>query len=642
MATDPVCGMTVEPGRAAATAEHGGKSYYFCSKGCSEKFRADPQRYLAPSDVAQITIGGAAPSPLTPLPQGERGTEKILPLRPGERITTKISPLPFAGEGPGVRGAQSHASQYTCPMHPQIVRDRPGSCPICGMALEPMTPTAGHEQNPELAEMSRRFWVCLVLTVPLFILAMAAMIPGHPLVRLLGPAATDWVEFALATPVVLWGGWPFFVRAWASIVHRSPNMFTLIALGVGVANLFSIAAIVAPAAFPAAFRDEHGLVETYFEAAGVIVTLVLLGQVLELRARSRTGAAIKALLGLVPKTARLVRDDGSESDVPLETVQHGDRLRIRPGEKVPVDGIILEGASSIDESMVTGESIPIEKHAGDRAIGGTVNGTGGILMRAEKVGSETLLAQIVELVGAAQRSRAPIQSMADKVAAWFVPGVVLIAVVTFIAWSLLGPKPALAYAVVNSVAVLIIACPCALGLATPMSVMVGVGRGATAGVLIKDAESLELLEKVDTLVVDKTGTLSEGKPRLSGVFSVAEKSGAWHADDEILQTAAALERGSEHPLATAIVAAAEERGLVLPAIEDFQSQTGRGVMATVAGRPTAARQRSIDGATRNPDRRARRSSRAIAQRRPNCHVSFRRWPTGGSAGRRRPNQTNDA
>ncbi|HEV2970931.1 MAG TPA: HAD-IC family P-type ATPase, partial [Pirellulales bacterium] len=381
-------------------------------------------------------------------------------------------------------------TQYVCPMHPQIVRDAPGSCPICGMALELRTVTAAEDANPELIDMSRRFWVSVALSVPLVVIAMADVIAGRPLDRLLSPVAAQWAEFALAIPVVLWGGWPFFVRGWASIVNRSLNMFTLIAIGVGVAFVYSVAALLAPWAFPSAIRMKSGLVPGYFEAAAVIVTLVLLGQVLELRARSQTSAAIKSLLSLAPKTARLVRDDGTESDVPLESVQRGNRLRVRPGEKVPVDGTVLEGSSAVDESMVTGESIPIEKHAGDRVIGGTVNGTGGFAMQAEKVGSETLLAQIVEMVSAAQRSRAPIQHLADTVAAYFVPAVVLVAVVTFIAWGALGPTPALAYAVVNSVAVLIIACPCALGLATPMSITVGVGRGASAGVLIKNAEAL--------------------------------------------------------------------------------------------------------------------------------------------------------
>jgi Cu+-exporting ATPase len=536
--------MTVDPQRAAAVVEHQGQKFYFCSKGCAEKFRGDPGRYLAPPAVHQIQ---AAP---------HHAAKPAAPVAAGTR--------------------------YTCPMHPEVVRDAPGSCPICGMALEPMVPTAAEEANPELVGMTRRFWVCAILTAPLFLIAMAEMLPGNPLGRLIGPTAAAWIKFVLAAPVVLWGGWPFFERGWASIVRRSPNMFTLIAIGVGVAFLFSVAALLFPAAFPEAFRGEHGQVADYFEAAGVIVTLVLVGQVLELRARSQTSAAIKALLGLAPKTARLVRDDGAESDVPLESVQRENRLRVRPGEKVPVDGTIMEGSSSIDESMVTGESIPVEKRAGDPVIGGTVNGTGGFLMRAEKVGSETLLAQIVQLVSGAQRSRAPIQGLADKVAAWFVPAVVLVAILTFIVWGLVGPKPALAYAVVNSVAVLIIACPCALGLATPMSITVGMGRGATAGVLIKNAESLELLEKVDTLVVDKTGTLTEGKPRLISIVPAADQK-----EDEILRLAASLERGSEHPLAAAIVAGAEERGLALARAEDFQSHTGRGISGTIAEKKLA-------------------------------------------------------
>jgi len=474
-------------------------------------------------------------------------------------------------------------------MHPQIVRDRPGSCPICGMALEPLTVAAeGEEENPELRDMTRRFWVSAALTLPLVVLAMGMILPGDPFARLLPPRALGWLELLLATPVVLWGGWPFFVRGWYSLVHRALNMFTLIALGVGVAYVYSLVARLAPGLFPASFRDAHGEVGAYFEAAAVIVTLVLLGQVLELRARSRTGAAIKALLGLAPKTARRLRPDGAEEDVPLDQVQVGDRLRVRPGEKAPVDGVVEEGASAVDESMVTGESMPVEKKPGDRVIGATVNGTGTLVVRAERVGAETLLAQIVRMVGEAQRSRAPIQRLADQVSRWFVPAVVLVAVVTFIAWAVSEVEPAMAYAVVNAVAVLIIACPCALGLATPVSIMVATGKAATAGVLFRDAEAIEVLRQVDTLVVDKTGTLTLGKPRLLTV----EPAGGFD-ERELLRLAAGLERGSEHPLAAAIVAGAEERGVEPGHAGEFASATGKGVRGAVEGRGVALGNRAL-------------------------------------------------
>lgn len=465
-------------------------------------------------------------------------------------------------------------TQYTCPMHPQIIRDAPGSCPICGMALEPMTVTLEEEVNPELTDMSRRFWIGTVFTVPLVAIAMAESSVGN----LIGISLMPWIEFILATPVVLWCGWPLLKRGWDSLVNRSLNMFTLIALGVSVAYLYSLVAILLPGMFPASFLDEHGQTGRYFEVAAAITTLVLLGQVLELRARSQTSNAIKALLGLAPKTARLIRDDGTEVDVPLEDVQQRDRLRVRPGEKVPVDGIILEGSSAIDESMITGESIPVEKHSDDRVIGGTLNGTGGFVMRAEKVGSDTLLAHIVQLVSEAQRSRAPIQRLADTVSAYFVPAVVVIAILTFIVWFFWGPGPTLAYAIVNAVSVLIIACPCALGLATPMSITVGIGKGATLGVLIKNAEALETMEKVDTLIVDKTGTLTEGKPRL---VSLKAMNGA--TEEVVLRLAASIERGSEHPLAAAIIAGAKERGIEPMKTTDFQSLTGRGIQGTVDG-----------------------------------------------------------
>jgi P-type Cu+ transporter len=465
--------------------------------------------------------------------------------------------------------------EYTCPMHPQIVRDTPGSCPICGMALEPRTVT-GEEKNEELIDMTRRFKIGLILAIPLLLLAMSDLIPGQPLQHAVSMRLLGFVQLALATPVVLWGGWPFFQRGWASIVNRSLNMFTLIAIGTGVAYWYSVIATVFPNIFPSSFRGEAGEVGIYFEVAAVIVVLVLLGQVLELRARSQTSRAIKALLGLAPKTARVIRENGTEQEISLDVIKPGDKLRVRPGEKVPVDGVILEGASSVDESMVTGESIPVEKTKGDKVTGGTVNGTGGFIFQAERVGSETLLAQIVRMVSEAQRSRAPIQRLADVVSSYFVPAVIVCAVITFIVWSLIGPEPRLAHAIVNAVAVLIIACPCALGLATPMSIMVGTGRGATAGVLIKNAEALEVLEKIDTLIVDKTGTLTEGKPRLTSIVPVDGMS-----ESDLLRLAASIERGSEHPLAAAIVAGARLRNLALSEAQDFQSITGKGVVGKV-------------------------------------------------------------
>jgi Cu+-exporting ATPase len=471
-------------------------------------------------------------------------------------------------------------TEWVCPMHPEVVRDEPGTCPICGMALEPREGAAeGDDDNPELRDMTRRFWVSVVLAVPLLIVAMGDLIPGRPLERLASPRASGWLELLLATPVVLWGAWPFFVRGWQSVVNRSLNMFTLISLGVGVGYAYSVVATVAPGIFPRSFRTEGGGVDVYFEAAAVIVALVLLGQVLELRARSRTGAAIQALLGLAPKTARRIDKDGGEEDVPLDEVQPGDLLRVRPGEKVPVDGTVVEGKSSIDEAMVSGEPIPVEKGAGDRVIGATVNGTGAFVMKAERVGAETLLAQIVRMVSEAQRSRAPIQKLADMVAGYFVPAVVGIAVVTFAAWGLFGPEPRLAHGLINAVAVLIIACPCALGLATPMSIMVATGKGAMAGVLFKNAEAIEVLRKVDTLVVDKTGTLTEGKPKLVTLVPAE----GW-SDEELLRPVASLERASEHPLAAAIVAGATERGVKLTEAEDFESATGKGVSGRVDGR----------------------------------------------------------
>ena len=542
--------MTVDPARAAATADYAATTYYFCSKGCAAKFSADPGKYLGAKPVIE--------------PHGS-----------GDLV--QLGAVPAAAPPKSVSAAPKSAL-YTCPMHPQIVRPGPGSCPICGMALEPRTVSVNDEENPELRDMRRRFWISTALSIPLLAIAMADALPGHPLEGLGSGRGLSWLQLALATPVVLWGGWPFFVRAWNSLVNRSLNMFTLIGLGVGVAYVYSVVATLFPAAFPAAFRDANGVVAPYFEAAAVIVALVLLGQVLELKARSQTGAAIKALLGLAPKTARLVRQDGTEIDIPLEQVAPGDTLRVRPGEKIPVDGLVLDGASSVDESMISGEPIPVEKQSGARVTGATVNGTGTLVIRAERVGSETLLAQIVRMVSEAQRSRAPIQKLADVVAGYFVPIVVAVAAIAFLVWALWGPAPRMAHAIINAVAVLIIACPCALGLATPMSIMVATGKGATLGVLFKNAEAIELLRKVDTLVVDKTGTLTEGKPKLVSVESIGNYDAT-----RLLRLAASLERASEHPLAAAIVKGAEERGIALAATEGFESLTGRGVRGRVDG-----------------------------------------------------------
>ena len=583
MAIDPICGMQVDEDKAAGQSTYKGKGYFFCAPICKERFDADPEHYLNPP---------APDSAGTPTAKPElEGALHICPMDPEvEKIGPGACPKCGMALEPKFVLQPPTKKEYVCPMHPEVVQDAPGSCSICGMALEPRTVTL-EEANPELIDMTHRFWVGLALSLPLIIMTMADMIPGQPLHSVLSSLPLAWVEFALATPVVLWGGWPFFQKGWASIINRSPNMFTLIAIGTGVAYLYSIVATVAPDLFPETFRGANGEVGRYFEAAAVIVTLVLLGQVMELRARSRTSSSIKALLGLAPNTARLIRKDGREEDVPLEEVMPGDRLRVRPGEKVPVDGIVLEGASAIDESMVTGEPIPIEKTAGEKVIGATVNGTGSFVMEAKKVGSDTLLAQIVQMVSEAQRSRAPIQRLADVVSSYFVPTVVLIAVTTFTVWALIGPEPRMAYALVNAVAVLIIACPCALGLATPMSIMVGMGRGAMAGVLIKNAEALEIFEKVDTLVVDKTGTLTEGKPRLTSVISIEGLQ-----DSKLLSYSASLERVSEHPLAEAIVRGAKEKGLALYGIEDFKSTTGKGVMGKVKGQIVAlGTQRFLEG-----------------------------------------------
>ncbi len=537
---DPVCGMRVDP-RAArgGSLRHAGRAYSFCSAGCREKFAAAPERYLAPA----------------PEPAGAPGLERGL---------------------------------YVCPMHPEVRSSGPGACPICGMALEPLVAAPGEAANPELRDMTRRFQVAAALSLPLVALAMSEMLPGGGLARALPPAASAAIQLALAIPAVLWAGWPFFARGWVSLRERRLNMFTLIALGTGAATAYSAVATLAPGLFPDSMRSHGGALPLYFESAAVIVALVLLGQVLELRARSQTGAALRALLGLAPANARRLRGDGSEEDVPLAAVAVGDRLRVRPGEKLPVDGRVLEGRSAVDESMLTGEPIPVEKGPGDGVSGATINGTGSLVMRAERVGSETLLARIVQLVAEAQRSRAPVQRLADDVAAWFVPAVIAIAGLSFAAWAALGPEPRLAYALVNAVAVLIIACPCALGLATPMSIMVATGRAAQAGVLFRNAEAIEMLRGVDTLVVDKTGTLTEGKPRLASAVAAPGVD-----EDALLALAASLERASEHPLAAAIVAGAAERGLSLEPVSDFASRTGKGVTGRVRESAVALGNRAL-------------------------------------------------
>jgi Cu+-exporting ATPase len=565
-AVDPVCGMTVDPAAAPASATHEGHTYYFCCPSCKQRFQADPARYLTGTPA------------LPARPAGDGATAYTCPMHP-ELLQDHPGACPKCGmalEPAG--GLPASRLEYTCPMHPEVVSDHPGSCPKCGMALEPRTVTVEEGPNPELTDMSRRFWVGLVLSVPILLLAMSDLLPGRPL-HALNMHLLNAVQLVLATPVVLWCGWPFIARAWASVVHRSPNMFTLIALGVGAAYLYSLVATVAPGLFPESLRQAGGAVEVYFDTAAVVTVLVLLGQVLEVRARSRTSGAIRRLLGLAPKTARLVRDDGREEDIPLAQIRPGDRLRVRPGEKVPVDGVVAEGRSAVDESMISGEPIPVEKEPGSKVVGGTVNGTGALLMRAERVGNDTLLAQIVRLVGEAQRTRAPVERLVNQVSRYFVPAVVLVSVVAFVAWVSWGPEPRLGHALVSAVAVLIIACPCALGLATPMAIMVGVGRGAESGVLIRDAEALEVLRRADTLVVDKTGTLTEGKPCLAAVEPARD-----FPADELLRLAAGLERASEHPLAAAIVKGAEQRGLRPAAAEDFRSVTGKGVVGRVEGR----------------------------------------------------------
>lgn len=575
---DPICGTQVEPGAAVEKHEYDGQIYFFCSFHCLERFQADPDRYVStPSDQPSDAARGVSP-------QDSRGETYTCPMdpevrqsRPGACPKCGMALEPLTPPAPA-----SIQTEYVCPMHAEIVRQESGSCPLCGMALEPRMVSSEEERNPDLVDMSRRFWICVILSAPIALLGLAEFLPGRPVQSRFSPHLLNWLQLVLASPVVLWGGRLFFERGWRSVVNRSLNMFTLIAIGVGTAYAYSLVATLLPELFPASFRGHSGEVGVYFDAAAVITTLVLLGQVLELRARSRTSSAIKALLGLSPKTARLIRHDGGEEDIPLDRVKPGDLLRIRPGEKVPVDGVVLEGATAVDESMITGEPIPVEKTEGSKVNGGTVNGTGSIVMRAERVGGDTLLAQIVRMVSEAQRSRAPIQKLADTVAGYFVPAVILASIVTAIVWGVVGPEPRMAYALVNAVAVLIIACPCALGLATPMSIMVGTGRGAMAGVLIKNAEALEILEKVDTLVTDKTGTLTEGKPRLASVVAVRNVE-----ESEILRLAASLERGSEHPLASAVVFGAQEKGLKLSESHDFKSVTGKGIVGVVDGKAVA-------------------------------------------------------
>jgi Cu+-exporting ATPase len=611
MAIDPICGMTVDPATAAGSHDHHGQPYYFCGLSCLERFKADPERALQSRPInsakptarkplpmmqpAQTVTGAAAIDPvcgMTVQPATAAGsyeyqgktyyfcatscltkfrTDPIHYLTPPEQRIPRVMPVPSGG-----------VVEYICPMDPEVLETKPGACRICGMALEPKVVSLEDEQNPELEDMTRRFWICLGPSLLVMLLAMADMMPGLSLPEAFTGSTKNWVQWLLATPVVLWGGWPFFQRGWASVVNRASNMFTLIAMGTGAAYGYSTVATVAPTLLPSSFRLHDGSIAVYFEAAAIITVLVLLGQVLELKARSQTSSAIRALLRLAPKTARLIKSDGQEEDVPLEHIQVGHRLRVRPGERVPVDGMVQEGTTSVDESMITGESIPVEKTIGERVTGGTINGTGGIVMVAERVGRDTMLARIVQMVGEAQRSRAPIQRLTDVTAAYFVPLVVATALITAVAWAIWGPEPKLAYALVNAVAVLIIACPCALGLATPMSIMVGTGRGATVGVLVKKAESLEVFGKVNTLVVDKTGTLTEGKPKLLSVLVVPPWS-----DVDLLRLAASLERSSEHPLAAAVVAGAEGRRITCAPIEQFRSVTGKGVTGTVTGRRVA-------------------------------------------------------
>ena len=595
---DPVCGMSVDPATAKHRFDHEGATYFFCCDGCRAKFAADPARYLAakPTPPARHShdggegsdARGTAKDPVCGM-SVDPGTSKLKADHAGAtyyfcsggcREKFVANPAKYLGPKPAKPAEAAPGAMYTCPMHPQIRQLGPGSCPICGMALEPEIPTAETGPNPELVDMKRRFWIGLALAVPVFVLEMAGHLTN--LHMLLPDRVSNWIQFVLATPVVLWAGWPFFERGWASLRTRNLNMFTLIAMGTGVAWVYSVIATLAPGAFPPAFRAADGSVPVYFEAAAVITVLVLLGQVLELRAREQTGGAIRALLDLAPKTARRLRPDGTDEDVPLEQVEVGDRLRVRPGDKTPIDGEIIEGKSAVDESMVTGESMPVAKSAGERVIGGTVNQSGSFVMRADRIGRDTVLAQIVQMVAEAQRSAAPIQRLADKVSGWFVPIVIAVAALAFAAWSTFGPEPRFTFGLIAAVSVLIIACPCALGLATPMSIMVGVGRGAQAGVLIKNAAALERFEKVDTLVVDKTGTLTEGKPRVTAV-----RPAPGFDPDALLRLAASLERGSGHPLAAAIVSAATERGMTLADASDFDAPAGKGVVGKVEGRAIA-------------------------------------------------------
>ncbi len=577
-ALDPVCGMTVDPATAKHTAEHAGGTYYFCSAGCKTKFTADPEKYLAKQRAEQAAAGkidpvcGMSVDPATAKHSAEHDGTTYYFCCNGCRTKFAADPEKYLGERepePVIEGAI-----YTCPMHPEIRQEGPGTCPICGMALEPEMVTAESAPNPELIDMTRRFWIGLALSLPV----MAVEWGGHfmPAGSWLTHATANYIQFAFATPVVLWAGWPFFERGYQSLVTRNLNMFTLIGMGTGVAYIYSLVATFAPGIFPPAFRGPSGSVAVYFEAASMITVLVAIGQVLELRAREATSGAIKALLNLAPTTARRVKDDGSDEEVALDAVAVGDKLRVRPGDKVPLDGVVLEGHSAVDESMVTGESMPVSKDKDARVIGGTLNSSGSFVMRADKIGRDTLLSQIVQMVATAQRSRAPIQRLADQVAGWFVPTVIAVALIAFASWATFGPEPRFAFGLVAAVSVLIIACPCALGLATPMSIMVGVGRGAQAGVLIKNAESLERMEKIDTLVVDKTGTLTEGKPKVASVVPLEGFDEA-----QVLRLAASVERGSEHPLAAAIVAAAQERKLEIGTVSGFDAPAGKGVIGTV-------------------------------------------------------------